>query len=77
MILHVVLAKANGIPSRCNITVTGNNNIMSIKSLKAGKYLKAELKPDGVRTLSFTGNETDCGTCKLTSQRLHLASICL
>ena len=67
MILHVVLAKANGILSRCNITVTGNNNVMSIKSLKAGKYLKAEMKPDGERTLSFTGNETDCGTCKLTS----------
>ena len=53
VILHVVLAIANGIPSRCNITVSSNhnNNIMSIKSLKAEKYLSAELRPDGVRTV--------------------------
>ena len=65
MILHFLLAKANGTPLRCNTTVNGDN-IYSIKSLKAGKYLKVDWK-DGARTLSFTGNINDCGTCELTS----------
>ena len=43
------------------------DGVYTIKSFKTNKYLKVEWKNNATK-LSFTGNPSDCGICKLSSQ---------
>lgn len=62
VILHFMVSIANGRSLQlCNTSIA--ENTCTIKSFRAGKYLKVQWNDDKeAPTLSFTGNENDCGT---------------
>jgi len=49
------------------------DGVYTIKSFKTNKYLKVEWKNNKTK-VSFTGNPSDCGICKLSSQIYYIVS---